>query len=447
MFAEPQSAMTYRKILVFWFPLALAWLMMSLEAPWIQGVISRKPDSETQLAAFGLVFSLSILIETPIIMLLATSNALARDRQSFQLLRRFMLGINLAIAGIAVLMAFTPLLDLYLGALLNIPAHIIEAARPSMKIMIGWGAFIGYRRFHQGVIIRFGNTRYVGYGTALRVLVSGGIAVGLGAISNIAGAQIGALALMVAVLAESAYTHIVSRPDVRRMLSTPRQPALPALTYRQALRFHIPLAVTSFVSMLIYPAVERGLATTPIAAQSLAAWPVLLSIMFATRSGGMAYQEVVISLNDSERNHRLLQNFTLRLGFSLSLIMLLFAFTPLISLYVGDILGLPAHLRELVELGARAAVLLPLLTTLQSYFRALLMLSQRTATIYQAITLGFMTTALTIWGGIALGMPGIFSAAVGLTLGQLCELCFLYLSYRRGKSDLRLHWQSAVAAA
>ena len=63
-------------------------------------------------------------------------------------------------------MAFTPLLDLYLGALLNVPSHIIEATRPAMKIMILWGAFIGYRRFHQGIIIRAGKTRYVAAGTA-----------------------------------------------------------------------------------------------------------------------------------------------------------------------------------------------------------------------------------------------------------------------------------------
>ena len=89
--------MTYRKVLFFWLPLAFAWLLMTVEGPWIQAVISRKPDSETQLAAFGLLFSLSILIETPVIMLLATSSALSRDRQSFRVLWRFMMAINLSL--------------------------------------------------------------------------------------------------------------------------------------------------------------------------------------------------------------------------------------------------------------------------------------------------------------------------------------------------------------
>ncbi len=437
--------MTYRKVFTFWLPLALAWLLMSTESAWIQSVISRKPDAETQLAAYGLMFSLSVLIETPIIMLLATSNALSRDRQSFRLLWRFMIGINCFITAIALLMAFTPLLDFYLGNLLNIPPHIIEATRPGMKIMVLWGAFIGYRRFHQGLIIRFGNTRYVGYGTLIRVLVSGSVAIVLGAITHIAGAEIGALALILAVVAEAAYTYRVSRPDVQRLLETPRPASRSPLSYSQAARFHLPLAATSLITMLVNPAIERGLASMPDAVQSLAAWPVILSIIWFMRSGGMAYQEVVISLNDNEQKHRLLRNFTLRLSASLSLIMLLFASTPLIQLYLGVILGVPPELQSLVILGAQTAFLLPLLTTLHSYFRALLMLSNRTAAIYQAITLGFVLTAIIVWGGIALGLHGILAASLGLTLGQSFELAYLYLSYRRGKAALRLHWQSAIA--
>ena len=286
--------MTYRKVLVFWLPLSLAWLLMTAEGPLIQSVISRKPDSETQLAAFGLMFSLSILIETPVIMLLATGSALARNRQAFHVLWRFMMAVNLMVIGVAVLMAFTPLLDFYLDTLLNIPAHIIEATRPAMRIMILWGGLIGYRRFHQGIMIRFGRTRYVGYGTVLRVIVSGSMAFALGAITHLAGAAIGGLALVSAVAMETIYTYRVSRVDVRNVLQTPLLENLQRLGYGDALQFHLPLAITSFVTLLIHPVIERGLASMPDASQSLAAWPVIFSIMLIMRSGGMAYQEVVI---------------------------------------------------------------------------------------------------------------------------------------------------------
>ena len=440
-------AVSQRRVLVFWLPLALAWWLMTIESPIIQGVISRKPDSETQLAAFGLLFTLQILIETPIIMLLATSNALSRDRQSFRLLWRFMMCLNLLITLVALLMAFTPLLDLYLGGLLHIPAHIIEATRPGMQIMVLWGAFIGFRRFHQGIIIRFGNTRHVGFGTVMRVLVSGGTALALGAVTNMAGAAIGGAALMLAVVAEALYIWRVARPNVASLLATPLRAGQRALTYSKAIHFHLPLAITSLLTMLVHPAIERGLASTSAAEQSLAAWPVVFSILLIMRSGGMAYQEVVLSLNESESHHRTLRIFTMRLGGSLSLFMLVFSFTPLIHVYLTSILGVPAHLHSLIIVGAQIGVLLPLLTTLHSYFRALLMLSYRTSAIYQAIVLGFVLTALVVWGGIALGMEGILAAALGLTLGHLVELAYLYFAYRRGHDALQLHWQSVVAAA
>ena len=154
--------------------------------------------------------------------------------------------------------------------------------------------------------------------------------------------------------------------------------------------FHLPLAITSFVTLLIHPVIERGLASMPDASQSLAAWPVIFSIMLIMRSGGMAYQEVVISLDDSEENHRILRGFTVRLGTCLSLAMVVFVFTPLIDFYNTTILDVPQNLRHLVLLGTQSACLIPLFTTLQSYLRALLMLSRKTATIYQAMMLGFL---------------------------------------------------------
>ena len=166
--------------------------------------------------------------------------------------------------------------------------------------------------------------------------------------------------------------------------------------------FTLPLAATSVDYVLDpVPSIERGLASMPDAAQSLAAWPVIFTIFLITRSGGMAYQEVVLSLNDSEAHHRVLRNFTIRLGLALSLIMTLCAFSPAILFYQNAILRVPAHLHDLVLVGAQAGILLPLLTTLQSYLRALLMLSHRTGAIYQAIVIGFVLTATTVWAASA----------------------------------------------
>ena len=53
--------MTYRKVLFFWLPLVLAWLSMTLEGAWIQGVISRKTFAIYQAITVGFVLTTVII--------------------------------------------------------------------------------------------------------------------------------------------------------------------------------------------------------------------------------------------------------------------------------------------------------------------------------------------------------------------------------------------------
>jgi progressive ankylosis protein len=440
--------MKQRDIFFFWLPLAFSWLLMTVEGPWVQGVISRKPDAETQLAAFGLVMSLSITIEAPVIMLLATSNALARDRQSYRVLWRYMMIVNLLVTLIAGLMAFTPLLDLWLGDMLGVPQNIIDATRPAMAIMILWSAFIGFRRFFQGILITYNHTRMVGQGTVVRIIASAGIAIGLGLWSNLSGAVIGAYALIFAVLGEMLFIYWRAKPDTDTLLQKERGSHRPAITYGTVLRFHIPLALTSLMTLLIRPVVEKGLAGTDNAEHALAAWSVVFSILLLTRSAGMSWQEVVITMSRGEDEMRALRRFTWRLGLATTGFLALAAWTPIIDVYLGNILEIPESLRDMVVTGARVGFLIPLLTTLQSYLRATLMRSENTSSIYQGMFIGLLVTAGSMWGGIEMGIDGILMASLALTLGTLVEMLFLLWAYRGSHERLTQTWQQeAIYAA
>src|SRR5437588_12875847 len=88
---QPNSGPGLVDIARLWFPLALSFELMMLEGPAVQAAIGRLPDPALNLAAWGLTMSLSLLVESPVIMLLATAIALVRDRCSYLALRRFML--------------------------------------------------------------------------------------------------------------------------------------------------------------------------------------------------------------------------------------------------------------------------------------------------------------------------------------------------------------------
>ncbi len=80
---------------------------------------------------------------------------------------------NVFVTIVAVAVAFTPLYLWIVLSVMRIPPHIARAAHPGMQIMTLWSAAIGVRRFLQGVLIRYGRTRWIGIGTAARLALVG----------------------------------------------------------------------------------------------------------------------------------------------------------------------------------------------------------------------------------------------------------------------------------
>src|SRR5262245_54229033 len=122
-----------------WWPLAASWIFMGLEVPTVSAVIARLPHPTVSLAAYGgIVMPLSMFIEGPIIMLLAASTALSRDRASYEVGRRFMMRTGLALSLLHAVVAFSPLYDLVAGGLLHAPPETLEAGRLGLRIMTPW---------------------------------------------------------------------------------------------------------------------------------------------------------------------------------------------------------------------------------------------------------------------------------------------------------------------
>ncbi|MDX1614807.1 MAG: hypothetical protein R3300_10895, partial [Candidatus Promineifilaceae bacterium] len=240
--------MRQRDIFLFWLPLFASWLLMTAEGPIVSAAINRLPDEVIMLAAQGLVVSISVTIESPIINLLATSTALTRDRASYLLLRKFTFHWMIALTLVTVLLAFTPLFDLVVRRLLAVPDEVAVWVRPGLQIMTFWSAAIAWRRFLQGIMIHFDETRKVAWGTATRLASSAGTVVLLAIFTDLPGVVIGATALMAGVLSEALYATLAVRPILNNQLSSAAGAAEgPSLTYRELFWFHLPLASTSLL--------------------------------------------------------------------------------------------------------------------------------------------------------------------------------------------------------
>src|SRR5512139_1627414 len=122
-----------------WWPLAGSWLLMGAELPALSAVVARLADPETNLAAYGgVIFPLALIIESPIIMLLAASTALSKDMASYLKIRRFMMISGALLTMLHVLIAFTPLYYVVVVNILGVPQEIVEPARLGLMIMLPW---------------------------------------------------------------------------------------------------------------------------------------------------------------------------------------------------------------------------------------------------------------------------------------------------------------------
>ena len=165
-----KNKLTYRYIFFFWIPLAATWLMMSLEGPFIAAVIARMLEPKYNLAAYGVAFSFAIIVEAPIIMLMSAATALVKDKNSYTKLKNFTHVMNFLIT-LAMLILIVPSVFYYITVdLMGLPRNVAHLTHIASIILIPWPAAIGYRRFYQGVLIRYNLTKRVAYGTVVRLV-------------------------------------------------------------------------------------------------------------------------------------------------------------------------------------------------------------------------------------------------------------------------------------
>lgn len=425
---------TQKAIFLFWLPLAATWLMMSVEGPFLAAVIARLPEARFNLAAYGVAFAFALLVEAPVIMIMSASTALAEDLLKFRRLRNFTYSLNGIVTVVQLLILIPAVFSFVMLDLIALPPEVATLVYGALWLLLPWPAAIGHRRLYQGLLIRDGRTRLVAMGTVVRLTTMASTGLTLFLFVKPHGAWVGAASLSMGVMAEAVASHLMALRSLRSLPEAAPSNASEdpgdregELTYGRILRFYYPLALTSLIGLAAQPMMTffMGRAAAPV--ESLAVFPVVVSLVFLFRSMGLSFQEVSIALIGKRHEHfRPLARFALVLGIGASGAMALVAFTPLSRFWFEIVSGLTPELAAFAILPTAILVPIPFMSVLLSFQRSLLVVGRRT----RPITLA---TALEV-GGIALlfpllgwrmGMVGVTAAAVAILLGRVAANTFL----------------------
>jgi len=418
--------LSIKQIFLTWWPLAVSWFLMALELPALSAVVARLPDPKINLAAYGgIVFPLALIIEAPIIMLLAASTALSKDWKSYKKIRRFMHSTSAALTILHILVVSTPIYNFVVTSLIGSPQEIIAPARIGLAIMLPWTWSIAFRRFNQGVLIRLGHTVTVGKGTFVRLSANIFVLIAGYLIGTIPGIIVATTAVSAGVMSEAIFIGIKVKPVIKYQLM-PMPEIKPELSKNTFLQYYIPLALTSLITLLSQPLISSALSRMPRALDSLAVWPVLSGLLFIFRSSGVAYNEVVVTLLNKPNSFTNLKKYALILALSTTGLLLLITATPLSTIWFKYISALPASIIPLANTALWFSLLIPGANAFQSWYQGLILNSGKTRGIPEAVAIFLAVTIATYTIGIYwIDLPGIYIGTLGFSLGMISQSIWL----------------------
>ncbi len=418
--------LTSRAVLRVYIPLAAMWILMGIEQPALTAVIARLSDATVQLAAFGVTFSLALIVESPVLQMLSAGTAMALDREHYRRLLRFMHMLALSLSVFHVLLSLPWIYVPLLRHVVGVPENLIGPSHAAFASMVPWAAAVGYRRLWQGVLIRFGKARVVPITMVARLIVTFALLVAGFVFEYAGGAQIAAIALIGGVTAGAVAAYVYARPVIHGTMESGTEQTAPS--YGRLLRFYVPLAATSVVVLGSRPVLTVGIARAPLPVESLAVWPVVMSFNFILFSLALALQEVVVALAGRNEDVAVLKRFSTRLGVVLGSVYLLFVLTPLREAVFGGVVGLAPELLEMLLVPAVIMAFSPAIGTFLFFYRGVQVKRERTIAVTRGVVVNAVVLVTVLFTGAAfLPVTGAIIAACAYVIALFLEV--LYLRY------------------
>ena len=410
--------------------------MMGIELPFLSAIVARLANPENNLGAYGgVVFPLSLLIEAPIIMLLTASTKLTRDLSSYHKIWKFTILSGGGLSALHLLVALTPMFDLIAGNLLGVEGDVLEKSRLGMIIMTPWTFAIAHRRFNQGILIRFGKSKAVGWGTLVRLAADAIVLFTCFFIApNIESDSLGIIAATAAVcagvIAEAAYAAWRVRPIIHNILPNIKSTD-PPITRKSFLSFYIPLALSPLLGLAAQPVLTAGISRMPSPMESLAILPAVNGFTFLFRSVSLAFLEVVVALVERPGGYKALRSFAWQAAIIVFGIQITIVASPLASIWFGKVIGLNPTLENLATTTVWAAITLAATGFGCSFCQGLLVNSHKTRSITESVALCFIVIICgLIMGSIGDWMRGAIFAIMVYAIGQATQFVWLYFRSR-----------------
>lgn len=412
---------TIRRILAFFLPLGLSASLVSLSHVIINSTLARAPDPEATIAAYTIAMSIFIITERPAVFLRQTCSALAGDRTAFRAIGVVMVYVLLFTLGFGSLLSYTPLGAWVFKTLFNVEDVLLAGTLGSYQVLFFVTVFSAIRCLYHGIIIRNMQTKWLTIGMIVRLLAMYGLSrIILGSGWTVDG-RAGAFIFLAGMFVEAAVaawegSRIYRHMPERLAESTVRRA-------RDVIPFYRPLVITSFLSVILSPAINVMLGKTMNIELAIASYSIALSVLHIVNSFFTYVHQIV--LNFYRLDAAAVRRFAFGANLLPAAVILLLGFSEAGRVVLGAIVGSEGQLLDASIEALRVFALFAFVFPWVDFFNGQAMLNKKTrfmmgsqfgnvlATIVMLIVL---TAVVPGWNGVVGALAQSFGVAAELAV-------------------------------
>jgi progressive ankylosis protein len=423
---RPSSQISFQQLISFFLPLGFSATLVTLSHVIINSTLARAANPELVIASYALPMSLLGITERPAILLRQTCSALVRDRISFRAMSEVSSYVFASILTIGLLVSYTPLGKWVFLYLFGVEPELLEPILGVYRILMFVSIFSGLRCLFHGIIIFNMRTKWLTIGMAVRLAAMYLLSLYFISTNNVNSGKIGAIIFLVGMVIEAAVSLLEGRSLLRNHI--PKKAEGHHIEKKsQIFAFYKPMLYSSFIAVIIGPAINAILGKTTGIHLAIASFAIAGSLTQLVMSFFSYIHQIV--LNFYPKAPAKVLQFSLLLGFIPGLLITLLGYTSLGPWFMVHVMGVNNELMKESLHTLRIFMILAFVFPWLDYFNGIIMLRGQTKVMVRSQAANVIVALLTLTIAITLtpswnGMIGALAQSLG-TLAELCVVLYV----------------------
>lgn len=412
------------QLFAFFIPLGVSASLVTISHVIINSTLARSSDPEVIIASYAIGLSMLAVIERPAILLRQTCSALVRDRTSFKAMTNVAVCLLIGMFAAGLVISYTAVGKLLFLHLFGVDDTMLQAILHVYRILMFVSIFSGIRCLYHGIIISNMRTKWLTIGMIIRLLVMYALSLYFIRTGKVTSGEVGAIIFLSGMIIEAAMSYWEGSRLARSLPL--KKEGHDIEKAGQILKFYRPLLFSSFIAVIIGPAINAMLGKTTDIKLAIASFAIAASLTQLVQNFFSYTHQIV--LNFYRKDSALAIRFVVMCGFIPTVLIGILGYTPAGPWFMEHVMGVNERLMTASLHTLRVFMFTALLFPWLDFCNGLIMLRGQTKvmmfsqTANVALTLVSLVICITVTPGWN-GMIGALAQSLGLA-GELCVVLY-----------------------